>query len=57
MARKEDDNRAGVVGMKGVTRTRKEEAGYDSHTTGTLEASSCTLFVNITMHGIRSFLS
>jgi hypothetical protein len=40
MVKEEDNNRAGVVGMTGVTRTRKEEAGYDSHTTGTLEASS-----------------
>lgn len=38
MVKEEDNNRAGVVGMTGVTRTRKEEAGYDSHTTGTLEA-------------------
>jgi len=27
MAEKEDNNRAGLVGMTGVTRTRKEEAG------------------------------
>ena len=28
------------MGMIGAIRTRKAEAGYDSHTTGTLEASS-----------------